>query len=231
MTVWVRLAALVALLLAGLVVVAFVPLPDVAEIRDRVTAAGPMGPVVFAGLYVVATLLVLPKNVLTAGAGAVFGLAAGVGLVWVAAMVGAAAAFWLGRLLGREGVSRLAGHHLARLDALVLRHGVLAVLVLRLVPLVPFTAVNYGSGVTAVPFAAYLLATAVGIVPGTVAYVALGAYGGEPTGWPFLLAAGALLTLSVAGWWVARRRRGQHRAQAPTGTPPPAEPASPSGAG
>lgn len=227
MTVWARLALLVGLLLVGLAIVALVPLPDAAEVRDRVAAAGPWAPVAFVLLYVVATLLLLPKNVLTAGAGVAFGLAGGVGVVWVGAMLGAAAAFWLGRRLGRDGVSRLAGRHLARLDALVLRHGVLAVLVVRLVPLVPFTAVNYGSGLTAVSFGAYLLATAVGILPGTVAYVALGAYGGDPTGTPFLVAVGVLLALSIGGWWVARRRRGQSRAKTSPATSTSTSPAAP----
>ena len=81
-----------------------------------------------------------------------------------------------------------------------------AVLLARLVPVVPFTAVNYGSGLTAVTFPAYLLATAVGIIPGTLAYVAVGAYGTDPGNWPFLLAAGVLVALSLGGAWLARRR-------------------------
>lgn len=93
-----------------------------------------------------------------------------------------------------------------RLDALVLRHGPATVLVARLIPVVPFTAVNYGSGLTAVGFRAYVLGTAVGIVPGTVAYVAVGAYGTQPTSWPFLTAAGALAALTLGGAWFVRRR-------------------------
>lgn len=206
MSIWGRLATLVAVLVTGVLILVLVPLPDISELRDRVAAAGPWGPVVFVGVYVVATLLLLPKNVFTAVAGLLFGLVGGVALVWLGAMLGACAAFWLGRSLGRDGVERLAGRHLARLDVLLLRHGAPAILVARLIPLVPFTAVNYGSGVTAVRFGAYVLATAVGILPGTVAYVAFGAFGTDPTGWPFLTAVGALLTLAVGGWWFARRR-------------------------
>lgn len=221
MTVWARLAALVALLLVGVAVLVLVPLPSVVELRAYVAAAGMWAPVVFVAGYVVATLLVLPKNVLSAAAGLVFGLAGGVALVWVGAMLGASAAFWLGRLLGRDGVARLTGRHLARLDDLVLRHGTLAVLVARLIPVVPFTAVNYGSGLTAVRFGPYLLATGVGILPGTVAYVAVGAYGAEPGGWQFLSAAGALLALSVGGAWWAYRRRSADRARAAAGAQTP----------
>ncbi len=159
-----------------------------------------------------ATVLLLPKNLISAAAGYAFGLVGGVGLVWVAAVLGACLSFWLGRRLGRDGVARIAGRHLARLDDLVERHGIIAVLVARLIPVVPFTAVNYGSGLTAISFRAYLLATAVGIVPGTVAYVSVGAYGADPTSPPFLLAAGALLALSVGGYWLARHRNRGTRA-------------------
>lgn len=205
---WLRLAVLALLLVAGLAVLLLAPLPPVDELRVALERAGPWAAVAFAAAYVLATLLMLPKNVLSAAAGLAFGLSAGAVLVWFAAVVGASAAFWVGRLLGRDGVARIAGRHMERLDSLVERHGVLAVLALRLVPVAPFTAVNYGSGLTSIRFSHYLVATAVGIVPGTAAYVALGAYGATPTSWQFVVAASALLALSLAGVIVARVRRG-----------------------
>jgi uncharacterized membrane protein YdjX (TVP38/TMEM64 family) len=206
MQTWIRLAVLVLLLALGGVVVLVVPLPDAQELQGWAVNGGIWLPAVFIAGYAAATLFLLPKNVLSVAAGLVFGLPAGVLLVWLAAVIGAAASFWLGRRLGREGVIRIAGRHLDNLDNLVRRHGVLAVLIARLIPVVPFTAVNYGSGLTAVAFPAYLAATAVGIIPGTVAYVAVGAYGTRPGGWQFVVAAGALLVLSVGGSWFARRR-------------------------
>jgi uncharacterized membrane protein YdjX (TVP38/TMEM64 family) len=203
----VRLAGLLVLITTGLVVTVVVGTPDGEMLRAFVAAGGAWVPTGFVLSYALATLLLVPKNMLSAAAGFAFGPVAGVLLVWVAALLGAAAAFWLGRGLGRDGVLRLAGGHLDRLDGLVARHGVAAVLLARLVPVVPFTAVNYGSGLTAVGFGPYLLATAIGIVPGTVAYVAVGAYGAEPTGWPFLSAAGVLAALTLGGAWYARWRR------------------------
>lgn len=203
---WVRLAALVALLAVGLGVLVLVPV-DVRTAREAVAGAGAWAQAAFVAGYVVATLLLLPKNVLSAAAGLLFGAAAGVALVWVGAVLGASAAFWVGRALGRDGVRRLVGRHMARLDGLVERHGVLAVLVARLVPVIPFTAVNYGSGLTAVRFVPYLLATAAGILPGTIAYVVLGAYGADPGSWPFLASAGTLALLAAAGLVMASVRR------------------------
>jgi uncharacterized membrane protein YdjX (TVP38/TMEM64 family) len=206
MQIWIRLAALVVLLTLGGVVLLVFPMPDARELQRWAAGGGVWLPAVFIAGYAAASLLLLPKNVLSVAAGLVFGLPAGTLLVWFAALIGAAASFWLGRRLGRKGVTRIAGRHLERLDTLVTRHGVLAVLVARLIPVVPFTAVNYGSGLTAVAFPAYLAATAVGIVPGTVAYVAVGAFGTRPGGWQLWVAAGALLVLSVGGSWFARRR-------------------------
>lgn len=203
---WWRLAGFSALLLVGVVLLVTVDV-DVATVRDAVAAAGAWAAVAFLAGYVVATLLLLPKNVLSAAAGLLFGLGGGVALVWAGAVVGAAVAFWVGRWLGRDGVRRLVGSRLDRLDDLVARHGVLAVLLARLVPVVPFTAVNYGSGLLAVGFGPYLLATAVGILPGTVAYTALGAFGTEPGSLPFVVAVATLAVLTVAGVVLAGRRR------------------------
>ena len=209
---WLRLGLLVLLLASGVAVALTAPVSD----RDSVLSA--LGrapdPWLFGLVYAAATLAPVPKNVLSAAAGFFFGLGPGGLLVWGAALCGAATAFLLGRALGRDGVERLAHGHLARVDVLVDRYGGWAVLALRLVPVVPFTALNYGSGLTSLSFRTYLLATAVGIVPGTVAYVALGAYGTDPGSPPFLAAAGALLTLSVCGLLLTRRHR--HRSPDPT---------------
>lgn len=128
-----------------------------------------------------------------------FGLAAGIAIVLVAAVLGAIVAFGLGRTLGRDAVQRFTGTRVARVDALLRRRGILAVIGLRLVPVVPFTAVNYAAGLTSVGVRDYVLGTAVGIVPGTVAYVALGVYGTEPDQWPFVAAVIVLLALSIGG--------------------------------
>lgn len=203
---WLRLAGLVVLLVVGVAITLTVPV-DVRTVREAVSGAGAWAEVAFVAGYAAATLLVLPKNVLSVAAGVVFGTRTGVLLVWSAALLGASAAFWVGRALGRDGVHRLLGRHLDRLDRLVERRGGLAVLVARLVPVVPFTAVNYGSGITAVGFGPYLLATAVGILPGTVAYVVLGAHGSDPGSWPFLASLAALGLLAVVGVAVAVARR------------------------
>ncbi len=196
-----------ALLVAGVAAVVVTSgISDVDAVRGRVGSAGPIAPAVFAVVFALATLAPLPKNALSAAGGLLFGLTTGVLAVWVGAMLGALVAFWLARALGREVISRFTGPRVARADELVRRGGVLGVLGARLVPVVPFTLINYASGLGPVRFAHYLLGTAIGILPGSLAYVAVGAYGTQPRSWQLYVAVAALVALSVGGVVVARRR-------------------------
>jgi len=97
-------------------------------------------------LYALVTLLPLPKNVFAALAGVLFGLLLGVVVVLLAALLGAAAAFALSRVLGRDAVERITGARVARVDALLNHRGIIAVIAVRLVPVLPFTAINYAAG-------------------------------------------------------------------------------------
>jgi len=202
-----RLGVLVALIAVSVVVALTIDLPSAPEVRQRVDSYGWAAPVVFVGSYALITLAPVPKNVLSAAAGLMFGLVTGVLLVWVAALLGALTAFGLGRLLGRDAVERLTSTRVQQVDELIARRGLLAVVVVRLVPVVPFTAINYTAGLTGIRFWQYTVGTAIGIVPGTVAYVALGTYGTTPGSWPFLVSAAALVLLSVGGGLLAIRRR------------------------
>ena len=98
------------------------------------------------------------------------------------------------------------------------RRGLLAVIGIRLVPLLPFGTVNYASGLTAVRARDYVLGTAIGILPGATALVTIGAYGATPGSLPFVLAVAGLAVLAVGGLVAARRGRA-----APAG--PASEPA------
>jgi len=204
---WLRVAALGGVLAAATALVLLSDLGDVARLRATVEDAGPLAPVVFALAYAVITLAPLPKNALGAAAGLVFGLTTGVVVTWAGAMLGAAAAFGLARTLGRESVQRVTDARGERVDAFLARRGFLAVVTLRLVPVLPFTAVNYGSGLTSVRTTHYLAGTAFGIIPGTIAYVALGAFGADPGSWEFVTAVAALVLLSLVGLALRRLRR------------------------
>ncbi|MEU7867325.1 TVP38/TMEM64 family protein [Dactylosporangium sp. NPDC049140] len=210
------LVALVALLVAAALLVG---VPDAQQLRSSVDALGWWAPVAFGGLYALVSLSPLPKTVFTLAAGALFGLAAGVVVVVAGAMLGAVAAFHLGRLLGRDTVHWLTRGRLDRLDAALAGRGLRTVVVARLIPIVPFTAVNYVAGLTSVRQRDFTLGTAVGILPATTAYVTVGAYGWHPGAWPMWAALATLLVLTVGGVVAGRYRRRHPKpseAQAPS---------------
>lgn len=194
---WARAGALAVLLLAVFVVGQLRGWDDVRLLRDQVVDAGALGAAVFVSGYAVLVLLPAPKALLTALGGALYGLWLGALLSWVAALVGAAVAFGLGRLLGREAVDRLTRGRVARADRLLTAHGLGAVVAVRLVPVVPFTAVNYAAGLTGVRWRHYAAGSAVGIVPGSLAYAALGAWGADP--WGVFAGVAVLVVLVLVG--------------------------------
>ena len=143
---------------------------------DWIGNLGPWAPVIFVGLYVVATVLFVPGSVLTLGAGAVFGVALGSVYVSISATLGATAAFLVGRYLARDAIARKIEKHekFATIDRAVADEGWKIVLLTRLSPVFPFTLLNYAFGLTRVKLSHYVLASWLGMIPGTVMYVYLG---------------------------------------------------------
>lgn len=128
--------------------------------------AGIWAPVAYMLLYAVGVCLFLPGTLLTGLGAAIFGAYWGFLYVWVGAMLGASAAFLIGRTLGREFAASLIGDKLRRYDDAIERNGFAAVLYLRLVYF-PFTPMNFGMGLTKVRFRDYFFGTGLGIIVGT----------------------------------------------------------------
>ena len=165
------------------------------RLREAVDGTGAWGVVLFVLGYAALTLVPAPASVLTLSAGALFGLWWGALVAWLAAMLGAFGGFALGRRLGRPAVDRLLSGRLAQADEVLRRHGLSAVLAVRLLPLFPFTPLNYACGLLGVRVRDYALGTAAGIVPGALAYAAVGASGADPVGIVVGVAVLVLLTL------------------------------------
>lgn len=181
--------------------------PSIAGVRDAVDRAGMWGPVLFVVGYAVLVVGLVPGSPLTIAAGVLFGPWVGTALVVVGATLGATGGFVVGRRLGRDGVRSLAGERLQRVDEWIGDRGLVAVLSLRLVPIVPFSVSNYVLGVTGVRLSDFVVATAVGIVPGTFAYAALGGSFDDPLSPTFLGAVTLAAVLAVVTTVVDRRRR------------------------
>jgi uncharacterized membrane protein YdjX (TVP38/TMEM64 family) len=128
--------------------------------------AGFLAPLTYILLYAAGICLFVPGTLLTAIGAAIFGPFWGFVYVWIGAMFGAIAAFWIGRTLGREFAASLIGDRLRKYDDAIERNGFATVLYLRLVYF-PFTAMNFGMGLTKVRFRDYVLGTGLGIIVGT----------------------------------------------------------------
>ncbi|MFD0276479.1 TVP38/TMEM64 family protein [Kitasatospora sp. NPDC127111] len=166
----------------------------------------------FTLVYAVGTLAFMPRPALNAAAGLLLGIQQGVLLAVLGTTLGAAMAFALGRLLGRDALRPyLRGRMLTSLDRRFTEQGFRSVLLLRLLPGLPFQAGNYGAAFSGVRFLPFLTATALGVVPTTAVYVTAAASAGEPGSAAFLVSAGGIAVLGVLSlvslWRAAVRRR------------------------
>jgi uncharacterized membrane protein YdjX (TVP38/TMEM64 family) len=142
-------------------------------LQDWISSLGILGPVVFIGVYAVATVAALPGSALSIVAGAIFGPVLGVITVIFAATLGASLAFLVSRYFARSSIEKwLEGNDKFRkLDELTARHGDIMVAITRLVPIFPFNLLNYGFGLTRVAFRTYVVWSFVCMLPGTILYV------------------------------------------------------------
>lgn len=158
------------------------------HVQDLLSAAlewirglGTMGPVIFVVTYILASVFFLPGSVLTLGAGAIFGVVKGSIIVSIAATLGAASAFLVGRYLARGWVEKkIEGNEKFKaVDETVAREGWKIVGLTRLSPIFPFNLLNYAYGITKVSLRDYFLASWIGMLPGTIMYVYIGSLAGD----------------------------------------------------
>ncbi|MCB5944674.1 FAD-dependent oxidoreductase [Acidocella sp. KAb 2-4] len=171
-----RLLALGLLVLLGVVLTMHLRVPDLAVLRQALGAHPVLGPAVFFAAYVVITALSLPiATLLSLAAGALFGVAEGSVLVSFAASLGASLAFLASRFLLRDfALARFPGLF-ARVNAGIARDGAFYLVSLRLVPAIPFFALNLLAGLTNLSLGRFYLASQIGMLPATVIFVNAGA--------------------------------------------------------
>ena len=151
------------------------------ETLDWIANLGYWGPVAFIGVYILATVLFLPGSILTLGGGAIFGVFTGSIYVSIGSVTGATCAFLVGRYLARGWVAKkIAGNHKFKaIDEAVAREGWKIVGLTRLSPIFPFNLLNYSFGLTKVSLRDYVIASWIGMIPGTIMYVYIGSLAGE----------------------------------------------------
>jgi uncharacterized membrane protein YdjX (TVP38/TMEM64 family) len=160
---------LAAFIIGAILLVRLTPIKDyftVDSLGRFLDRAGFWAPVVFILIYAAGICLFLPGTLITALGATIFGAYWGFVWVWIGAMLGASAAFFIGRTLGRDFAASLIGNRLKKYDDAIERNGFATVLYLRLVYF-PFTPMNFGMGLTKVHFWDYFAGTGLGIIVGT----------------------------------------------------------------
>jgi uncharacterized membrane protein YdjX (TVP38/TMEM64 family) len=171
------LAGLAILLVLLVLAWRWTPLRDWLNLQTLVTLARklqslPFTPVAVLAGYVVAGLMMVPVTLLIAVTGIVFGPLWGCVYAIAGALLSAAASYGVGAWLGREVVRRILGQRINRLSRRIARRGILAMMVVRVLPVAPFTVVNVVAGASHIRFRDFLLGTFLGMAPGTVLTVA-----------------------------------------------------------
>jgi len=196
---WIKLGSLALILISLILIARQLPTGRMIEqLKVLVDSLGFWGPLVYALAYVGAALAFIPGSALTLGAGAIFDLLVGTIVVSLASTTAAALAFLIARYVARDAVRKWAQKYpkFGAIDGAIGEGGWKIILLLRLSPAVPFSLGNYLFGLTAIGFWPYVLASWVGMLPGTFMYVYLG-YAGRAS----LAAAGAGGAERSAGQW------------------------------
>ncbi|MFJ8309749.1 MULTISPECIES: TVP38/TMEM64 family protein [unclassified Streptomyces] len=168
----------------------------------------------FAVAYGLCTAAFVPRPILNLAAGALFGTPAGLACALAGTVLGAGISFGLGRVLGQDALRPLLrGRWLKAADEQLSRHGFRSMMAIRLFPGVPFAAANYCAAVSRMGWSPFLLATGLGSVPNTLAYVVAGSSASSPTSPAFLIATGFIVLTTVAAaavaWCKRHRLRGR----------------------
>ncbi|MDH3393738.1 MAG: TVP38/TMEM64 family protein [Desulfobulbaceae bacterium] len=155
-------------IVAAVIIFRYTPISewiDPQRLRELVESFGVWSPLVFILIYAVGICFFLPATLFTGLGALLFGTMYGFIYNEIGAMLGASAAFYIGRYLGRDYVSSLIGDRLQKYDDKIAANGFTTTLYLRLL-FMPFSLFNFGLGLTRVTFREYFFGTLFGIIVG-----------------------------------------------------------------
>jgi uncharacterized membrane protein YdjX (TVP38/TMEM64 family) len=177
---------------------------DPEQVKREVVQWGIWGPIVYMLAYAVGPSFLVPGAVMTIAAGLAFGTGWGSVYSLIGADVGAIVAFGAGRWLGKSFVERVVGERFHEVLHKIARHGFQIIFYLRMVPVIPYNALNLLAGASPITFKDYFWASMIGMVPGTILFAFLGDALWHPLSRKFFLAL-LLIGISVVCGEVWRR--------------------------
>jgi uncharacterized membrane protein YdjX (TVP38/TMEM64 family) len=164
-------------------------------VKVQVLQWGVWGPLVFMVLYAVGPSFLVPGAVMTIAGGLAFGTVWGSAYSLIGGDAGALIAFAAGRFLGKSFVEQIVGERFHSTLQKIAKHGFQIIFYLRMVPVIPYNALNLLAGASPIAFRDYFWATMIGMVPGTILFAFLGDALWHPLSPKFLL---ALLLIAVS---------------------------------
>lgn len=139
-------------------------------IKEHISSLGVFGPII----YMIMFSVIPSGSIIAIAGGMAFGIYLGTLYTILGALLGSTTAFYIARFLGREAVEKLLRGKFQSLGNGAKENGFLFILILRLIPVIPFNVISYGAGLTKINYKDYLLATMIGIIPGVIVFTNLG---------------------------------------------------------
>ncbi len=206
----VRLAGIIAVLLGLAALWRWGPISAFADtgsleawgevVRGEWTATGAV-----LAAYVVGGLAMFPITILIAATGLLYGPVAGLLVAGAGSLLSAVIGYGTGVILGRNALRRLSGGRLDRVSRRLARRGLLSMTIIRLLPLAPFTLINFTAGASRIRLRDFVFGTVLGMAPGIVAITLFSGQVGEVVRAPDVLnigiLAGLLLIIAAAATW------------------------------
>lgn len=147
---------------------------DSNSIKDYINSFGILAPIIYIIMFTLVPLTLFPDSILAVSGGMAFGLFYGTIYTTIGAVFGATLSFFMARYLGRDFVNKLVHGKGKWFEDGVEKRGFFIVLMLRLIPLVPFDIISYGAGLSKIKFKDFLFGTVIGIIPGVLIFTNIG---------------------------------------------------------
>ena len=167
-------------------------------------------------LFTLLPVVFFPVPVLALAGGILFGLGLGSLYTFIGALLNCSLMFFMSKSMGREKLQRLLRDKLSpsmyeKLMKAKSKEGFILLILLRLIPLVPYNLINYGFGLSPMGFKMYLLGSALGIIPGTLVFINVGDHALNPKSGGFLVSILLLLLLIGLGTLLAKAYKKSER--------------------
>ncbi len=179
-------------------------------IQSLITSFGIFAPIAYIALFALLPVVFFPVAVLAVAGGLLFGLGLGSAYTLIGAAINCALMFLLSRSVGRKRIQRLVEQRVSsiwreRLKLASGRSGFFLLILLRLIPAVPYGLINYAFGLSEMRFWPYMLASVIGIIPGTLVFINLGDKALDLTSPSFWIAIALIIALFVVTLLLGKR--------------------------